>query len=175
MAHDDAQRPEAGTASDPAPEETDAQAAAIPPEVHADYANETARAALDAFRATPDYEHLAAFLSSLREGYLVVDVSGAPSKRKGPRVRTIRSTSGQLVLPLFTSMDELRAVVPAERRGELRGAVMPARGALALIATDRFVAAEFDKASASLVVLRKYVSLAAGEEPITAEGLEALR
>lgn len=147
----------------------------IPDEVHADYANDGARAALESLQRTPDYEHLAAFLTSLREGYLVVDVSGAPPKKKGHRVRTIRSTKGQLVLPLFTSMDELRAVVPAERRDQLRGAVMPAREALALIGSDRFVAAEFDKASASLVVLRKYVSLAAGDEPITGDGLERLR
>lgn len=147
----------------------------IPDDVHADYANAGVREALRALQQTPDYEHLAAFLGSLREGYLVVDVTGAPSKRKGHRVRTIRSTKGQLVLPLFTSMDELRSVVPADRRAQLKGAVMPAREALALIGSDRFVAAEFDKASAALVVLRKYISLAAGEEPITAESLAALR
>jgi hypothetical protein len=90
-------------------------------------------------------------------------------------VRTIRSTKGQLVLPIFTSMDELRAIVPADRRDQLKGAVMPAREALALISSDRFVAAEFDKASAALVVLRKYVSLAAGDDPITPETLAALR
>jgi len=147
----------------------------IPEDVHADYANEAVRSALVALRATPDYEHLAAFLEALREGYLVVDVSGAPSKKKGHRIRTIRSTKGQLVLPLFTSMDELRAMVPADRRDLVKGAVMPAREALALIASDRFVAAEFDKASASLVVLRKYISLAASGEPITAELLESSR
>lgn len=147
----------------------------IPEEIHADYANEGVRAALRELQSSPDYTHLARFLLALREGYLVVDVTGAASKKKGTRIRTIRSTKGQLVLPLFTSMDELRAVVPADRRDQLRGAVMPALEALALIGTDRFVAAEFDKASASLVVLRKYVSLAAGEEPITAETLEAMR
>ncbi|GAB2563246.1 SseB family protein [Leucobacter ruminantium] len=152
-----------------------AETPSIPEEIHADYANEGVRTALRAFQETPDYERLAAFLNSLREGYLVVDVSGAPSKKKGTRIRTIRSTKGQLVLPLFTSMDELRAIVPADRRDQLRGAVMPALEALALIGTDRFVAAEFDKASASLVVLRKYISLAAGDEPITAGSLEAMR
>ncbi|MBL3688232.1 SseB family protein [Leucobacter zeae] len=147
----------------------------IPEDVHADYANAAARSALHALQATPDYEHLAAFLEALREGYLVVDVSGASGKKQGHRIRTIRSTRGQLVLPLFTSMGELRAVVPADRRDQLKGAVMPAREALALISSDRFVAAEFDKASASLVVLRKYVSLAAGDEPITAASLESMR
>ncbi len=149
--------------------------AEIPEDVHADYVNEEARAALQSLQATPDYAHLAAFLNALREGYLVVDVSGTQTKKRGPRLRTIRSTTGQLVLPLFTSMEELRAVVPASRREELQGAVIPAREALALISSDRFAAAEFDKASAALVMLRKYVSLAAGEEPITAESLEAMR
>lgn len=147
----------------------------VPDDVHADYANEGVRDALKALQQTPDYEHLAAFLESLREGYLVVDITGTSSKKKGHRVRTIRSTKGQLVLPLFTSMDELRALVPASRSDQVKGAVMPARDALALISSDRFVAAEFDKASASLVVLRKYVSLAAGDEPITAAALEAMR
>ncbi|MBL3699599.1 SseB family protein [Leucobacter luti] len=147
----------------------------LPEGVHADYANEDVRAALAAFTATPDYPHLAAFLTALREGYLVVDVSGTSGKKRGARVRTIRSTSGKLVLPIFTSLAELREIVPAERRAELQGAVLPARDALALIASDRFVAAEFDKGSAALVLLRKYVTLAAGTDPITAESLEAMR
>jgi hypothetical protein len=165
MARDDASQ---------TPETPDARPS-IPDDVHAYYANEQVREALRALQQTPDYEHLAAFLEALREGYLVVDVTGTSSKRKRPRVRTIRSTKGQLVLPIFTSMDELRAIVPADRRDQLKGAVMPAREALALISSDRFVAAEFDKASAALVVLRKYVSLAAGDDPITPETLAALR
>ncbi|MBP1326626.1 hypothetical protein JOF28_001858 [Leucobacter exalbidus] len=147
----------------------------IPDDVHPDYVNESAQAALTAFQATPDYEHLAAFLNALREGYLVVDVTGEPSKKKRHRIRTIRSTTGKLVLPLFTSMDELRAVVPGDRRHLMRGAVMPARDALGLIAADRFVAAEFDKSSASLVLLRKYITLAKSEDDITAESLAALK
>ena len=146
----------------------------IPEDIHADYVNEEAQSALRAFTATPDYERLAVFLTSLRGGYLVADVTGSPGKKKH-RFRTIRSTTGQLVLPLFTSMDELRAVSSPDRRGEVRGAVMPARSALELIKTDRFVAAEFDKASAALVLLRKYVTLAAGPEEITAASLQALR
>ena len=147
----------------------------IPADVHADYANDAARTALDALQATPDYVHLAAFLNALRDGYLVVDVTGAPSKKKGHRVRTIRSTTGKPVLPIFTSMAELRALAPSSRGDEVRGAVMPARDALAMIGSDRFVAAEFDKASASLVILRKYVSLAAGTDDITPELLEGMR
>lgn len=147
----------------------------IPDDVHADYVNESAQAALADFQATPDYEHLAVFLNSLREGYLVVDVTGEPSKKKRHRIRTIRSTKGQLVLPLFTSMEELREVVPADRRHMMRGAVMPARDALAFIGADRFVAAEFNKGPKSLVLLRKYVALALGEDEITAASLEAAK
>lgn len=147
----------------------------IPDDVHADYANEAVREALDALQATPDYEHLAAFLNALRDGYLVVDVTGTPSKKRGHRARTIRSTTGKPVLPIFTSMAELRALAPARRGEQIKGAVMPARDALALIGSDQFVAAEFDKASAALVMLRKYVMLASGEGEITAELLEGMR
>lgn len=155
---------------DAAPEEPE-----IPAEVHKDYENAAAREALTAFHATPDYEHLAALLNSFREGYLIADVSGTGGKRRGPRVRTIRSTRGQLVLPLFTSLAELRALTPEHKRSEVKGAVLPARDALGLIHSDRFVAAEFDKSSASLVLLRKYITLAHSDEEITAESLEAMK
>lgn len=131
-----------------------------------DYENKEVRDALDALQKTPDYEHLAAFLLSLREGYLVIDVTGT-----GKRARTLRSTNGQLVLPIFTSMGELRA---AAKKGA-KGAVMPALEALALIRSDRFVAAEFDPASSKQVMLRKYVELAAGSDEITVTVLEEMR
>ncbi|GAA2177591.1 hypothetical protein GCM10009847_04080 [Leucobacter tardus] len=152
--------------------------ASIPEDVSADYANAGARQALDAFHAAPDYTHLAALLTALRDDYLVVDVTGTRTGgggKKGARVRTIRSTTGQLVLPIFTSMAELRAAVTDTQRAELKGAVMPALEALRLISSDRFVAAELDHASAKLVLLRKYVELAAGDDPITAETLERMK
>lgn len=144
----------------------------IPEGIDADYENVGARQALLAFTTTPDYDHLAAFLNALREGYLVVDVTGTSGKKRGPRVRTIRSTTGQLVLPVFTSMAELRALAGAGRGEDLKGAVMPARDALSLITADRFVAAEFDKGSASLVCLRKFIMLVLGDDEITAESLQ---
>lgn len=153
----------------------DAENTNIPDDVHSEYVNEAAEAALSAFHATPDYEHLAEFLLSLREGNLVVDVTGEPSKKKGHRIRTIRSTQGKLVLPLFTSMPKLREVVPSNRQHLMKGAVMPSRQALSFIAADRFVAAEINKGESSLVLLRKYIVLAAGEEPITAESLAAMK
>lgn len=148
----------------------------LPDDVHVDYANAEAEAALAALQAEPDYVHLAAFLNAIREGHLVVDVTGTSTKKRGPRVRTIRSTKGQLVLPIFTSMAQLRSTAPAgHRREEITGVVMPAKEALALIASDRFVAAEFNKASASFVILRKYVTLAASDQEITPDLLEAAR
>lgn len=148
--------------------------AQIPDGLTADYANSGVRAALDALQAAPDYEHLAAFLSSLREGFLVVDVTGTP-KKKSTRIRTIRSTRGQLLLPLFTSMSEVRLAVPKAQAEQVKGAIMPIAEALRLIHSDRFVAAQFDAGSAALVVLRKYIELVLGDEPIDAEAVQALR
>lgn len=177
----------------------------IPNDVSADYENTAVREALVALQETPDYAHLTEFLLSLRTGYLIADVTGSAKlanasshtnanahtnthakpkskqskkaqKKLATRARTIRSTTGQLVLPLFTSMAQLRAVVTDVKHDELKGAMMPAREALGLITTDRFAAAEIDKAAPhSLVVLRKYVSLAAGDDPITTETLEGMR
>ncbi|WP_449278793.1 SseB family protein [Leucobacter sp. GX24907] len=153
----------------------------IPDDVSADYANTAVQTALHELQSAPDYERLAALLNALREGYLIADVTGTSAKRqrqrgKGPRVRTIRSTKGQLVLPLFTSMEGLRAAAGSTNPDDVRGVVMPAREALALIASDRFVAAELDKGSPdSLVMLRKYVTLAVTDESITAERLENMR
>lgn len=175
----DAPNPDSQTPE--APEEASA-APRVPEGLTADYENAEAREALDALQATPDYERLAAFLSALREGYLVADVTGQGGsgskkpKRGGTRIRTIRSTKGQLVLPLFTSMAELRTAVPAGKNGEAaKGAVMPALDALSLIRSDRFVAAEFDAGTAKLVVLRKYIELALSEDPIDAAVLEGMR
>jgi len=148
--------------------------AEIPEGLTADYENIEARRALDALQAAPDYEHLAAFLNALREGYLVVDVTGTP-KEKSTRIRTIRSTKGQLLLPVFTSMAELRAAVPRAKADKVRGAILPALEALRLIRSDRFVAAQVDAGSAALVVLRKYIERVVDGEPIDASVLEGMR
>ena len=160
--------------------------AQLPEDISADYENLAVREALTELHAAPDYSRLVTVLEALREGYLFSDVTGSASpaaqgtkksaRRRGTRVRTLRSTTGQLVLPLFTSMVQLRGAVTDVQQDQLRGALMPSREALNLIASDRFTAAEFDKgAPHSLVLLRKYVSLAAGDEPLTLERLEAMR
>lgn len=158
--------------------EPENQATTPPPGVDENYANKTARTALDTLLDNPDFPQLADFLNSLQDGYLVVDVTGMPGGKKGPRIRATRSTKGQLVLPLFTSMAALRAAHGEKNagRGEVKGAVMPSRQALSLIGSDRFVAAEFDKGGRSLVVLRKYiVRLLGTDEPLTVDDLTALR
>lgn len=151
--------------------------AQIPDGVSADYENVAARAALTAFTAAPDFAGLAEFLNAAREDYLVVDVTGT-QKKKAARIRTTRTTKGQPVLPLFTSMAELRLAVPKKLADQVRGAVMPARQALALINSDRFVAAEINPGSDKLVLLRKFLdhTLAddTAERPLTAEDLESL-
>lgn len=144
----------------------------LPDGLTADYANTTARDALDALQAEPDYERLAAFLTALREGYLFADVTGTP-KKKSTRFRTIRSTTGQLLLPLFTSMAELRLAVPAAQAAQAKGAGIPALEALRLIRSGRFVAVQFDAGSAAFVVLRKYIDLVLEGEHITAAQFEA--
>ncbi|MCB1273817.1 MAG: SseB family protein [Leucobacter sp.] len=148
--------------------------AQIPEGLTADYENAEVRAALDALQQAPDYAHLAAFLNALREGYLVVDVTGTP-KEKATRIRTIRSTTGQLLLPVFTSMAELRAAVPKAKADKVKGAILPALEALRLIRSDRFVAAQVDAGSAALVVLRKYIDRVIDGDVLDAAAVEGMR
>ena len=86
----------------------------------------------------------------------------------------MRSTKGQLLLPLFTSMEELRLAYPKGRGEQAKGAIMPSLEALRLIQTSPFVAVQFNAGSAALPVLRKYVSLVLSDEPIEAAALEQL-
>lgn len=146
--------------------------AQIPEGLTADYANTSVREAIRALQEAADYAHLAAFLTALREGYLVVDVTGT-AKKKSTHIRTIRSTKGQLLLPLFTSMDELRAALPKGKAEQAKGAIMPIADALRLIHTDKFVAAQFNAGSDALIVLRKYIDLALSDAAIDESTLES--
>jgi hypothetical protein len=149
--------------------------AQIPEGVSADTENAAVRDAIVALHAAPDYQLLAAVLTALRAGFLIVDVTGTP-KKQATRTRTTRSTTGQLILPIFTSMNELRAAVPKAKAEAARGAIMPAKAALRLIRSGRFVAAQINPGSATeLVIVRKYVELSLGDEPIDASTLEAMK
>ncbi|MBT1018072.1 SseB family protein [Canibacter sp. lx-72] len=140
----------------------------IDPETAPDYCNEKIVAALDVLQQRADYEALAEFLNSLRQGHLIVDITGWSSKKAGPKARILRTTRGQAVLPLFTSMKQLRLSAGGERA---KGAILPARDALLLIKSAPFVAVEFDPGGAKQVVLRRFIELAAGNAEITAATL----
>lgn len=137
----------------------------------ADFINIKTTEALTRLQENPDYEHLAQFLTALGQGFLVVDVTGTTTKKKGTRVRTIRATNGKQVLPLFTSMDQLRLAVKSGKT-QPQGAIMPAKAALELMRTTPVVAAEINPASAKLVVLRKYIELVLQHQTVTAELLQ---
>jgi methyl coenzyme M reductase beta subunit len=139
----------------------------IPEGLSADYVNEQVERAIRELNEHPDWERLATLLNTLGEGYLVVDVT-ATQKKKATHIRTLRSTTGQLVLPLFTSMHELRDAVPKNKREHVRGAIMPALDALQLIHSDRFVAAQVNPGGAALVIKREFVERALSAEPLDA-------
>lgn len=145
----------------------------IPDDPGASADNAAVRSAIAAFQEAPDYDRLATLLRSVRQGQLVVDVTGT-RRSDSVRARTIRSTRGELILPLFTSFDELRRAVPKSRSRELRGAALPAREAVGLIRSERFVAAQFDAGSSALVVRRPYLELAASDEDIDAQHVQGL-
>lgn len=148
--------------------------AQLPEGLTADYENTDVREAILALQRTPDYEHLAAFLTALRHGFLIADVTGT-QKKKATHVRTVRSTTGQPLVPLFTSMAELRIAHPAGRREQAKGAIMPAAEALRLVRAGSAVAVQFDAGSAAQVVLRKYIELVLQGDEITPETLQELR
>lgn len=130
--------------------------AGLPEGFDSSYVNEGVQQSIHDLQAQPDQVRLDALLAALPQGFLVVDVT-TPGKKKGTRVRTLRATTGGLVLPLFTSLDELKLAVPAKERDRVRGAFMPARDALALVRSDRFVAVQLDVGSSALVIQRSYI------------------
>ncbi|MGA1836702.1 SseB family protein [Herbiconiux sp. 11R-BC] len=120
------------------------------------YANRPLRKALETFRALPNRATLDALLTSMRTGGLIVDITGT-TDASDPQVRTLLSTDGELVLPLFTSLAELRLALPAEQRASAKAMILAAPDALALVATADFVAVQFDAGSIAQVVKREFV------------------
>ncbi|MCS5717464.1 SseB family protein [Herbiconiux sp. CPCC 205763] len=120
------------------------------------YSNRPLRKALETFAALPNRTTLDALLAAMRTGGLVVDITGS-TDATDPQLRTILSTTGELVLPLFTSVAELRLAVPVEQRPTAQAMILPAREALALVETADFVAVQFDVASLAQVVKREFV------------------
>jgi SseB protein N-terminal domain len=153
-------------------------AGGVAPEPTPDYSNDGVRDAIAALQAEPGAETLTALLVAVRRGHLLVDVTGLPEGTD--RIRTIRSTDGGLVLPLFTSMTELALAVGAQggRRTKkpvpVRGTLLPALDALALIGRERFVAAQFDPATGGFVMRTRFVRAALGDADPRREDVDAL-
>ena len=128
------------------------------------YENVPVRKALTALAAEPTLENLDALLAAAVKGGLVVDVTG--STPQDTRLRTISSTTGEAVLPLFTSMNALRAAVAQSAEGEgarVQAVIVPALEALGFIRTAEFVAVQFDPGAAhTMVVARSHIESALG-------------
>lgn len=128
------------------------------------YENGPVRKALASIAAEPTMENLQALLAAATTGGLVVDVTG--SEPGEVRLRTIQSTAGEPVLPLFTSMKALRnAVGAAGGKGtRVQAVIVPAAEALGYIANADFVAVQFDPGAAhTMVVARSHIESALSE------------
>ncbi|MDY0914619.1 SseB family protein [Rathayibacter festucae] len=120
------------------------------------YRNTAAREALEALVADATVEGVERLLAACLAGSLVVDVTG--SQPGGvPHVRVVATTTGEQVLPLFTSTDELRAAVPRQQHPRVQMLVLPGREAFALIRTADFVAVQLDAGSIAQVVARSFI------------------
>jgi hypothetical protein len=138
--------------------------ATTPPPYPQAYENVPVRVALEQIAAEPTPEALDDLLAASQRGGLVIDVTGSTAET-GTRLRTIVSTAGEPVLPLFTSIDQLKSAVQAaaEEAGsvsavEVRAVILPAREALELIESADFVAAQFNPGSSTaMVVARSHI------------------
>lgn len=128
------------------------------------YENVPVRRALAAIAAEPTLENLEVLLAAAVKGGLVVDVTG--STPQDTRLRTISSTTGEPVLPLFTSMKALRGAVGQTAEGagtKVQAVIVPAVEALGFIRTAEFVAVQFDPGSEqTMVVARSHIESALG-------------
>ena len=120
------------------------------------YVNTPVRDALAAFEAAPSVAGIQRVLELATTGGLVVDVTGS-TPESGPRVRTLTSTEGELVLPLFTSLSELGLAVPEAERADVQGTILPGRDALSIVASADIVAVQFDAGSRQIIVKRSFV------------------
>ena len=133
--------------------------AAPQPRFPQSYENAPVRRALAAIAAEPSRENLDALVAAATKGGLVVDVTGsAPGE---VRLRTISSTTGEPVLPLFTSMKALRTAVGAastEKGTRVQAVIVPAAEALGYLGSADFVAVQFDPGAAhTIVVARSHI------------------
>jgi len=122
------------------------------------YENRAAAVALDRLIENPGEDTLTALLDAALRGGLTVDVTGSPSP-KDLRLRTLQTTDGRQVLPLFTSMKELKATVDAAGQSgtTVNGIIVPGRQALGFIETADFVAVQFNPRLTGGIVAREHV------------------
>lgn len=136
---------------------------AVKPRFPSSYENVPVRKALTAIVAEPSIENLNALLTAAVSGGLVVDVTG--STPDNTTLRTISSTTGESVLPLFTSMKALQGAV-ADSAGagtQVQAVIVPAVEALGFISTADFVAVQFNPgATETMVVARSHIESALG-------------
>jgi len=131
------------------------------------YENVPVREALDELAAEPSMAGLDKLLTAVLAGGLVIDVTGS-TPETGTHVRTIATTDGRPVLPLFTSMKALEnAVGQALGAGtQVQATIIPGRDALSLIGTADFVAVQFNPGAQAQVIAREHVETAlAGGHP----------
>lgn len=128
------------------------------------YANTEARAALENLVAAPTAALVDALIAACFAENLVVDITGS-TPGKEPRIRTVMSTGGGLVLPLFTSTDEVRLAVPRTQHPRVQSLVLPGREAFALISTADFIAVQLDAGSIAQVIARSFVENALATDP----------
>lgn len=124
------------------------------------YENRALVSALDKLVADPGEATLEALLQAALSGGLTVDVTG--SSPSDLRLRTIQTTDGREVLPLFSSMKELKATVHAagDRGAKVSGIIVPGRQALGFIDSADFVAVQFNPRMPGGVVAREHIERA---------------
>jgi len=126
------------------------------------YVNTAVLRALDDLRATPSEDTLTALLDAAQRGGLVVDITGS-TQETGPQARTLISSEGHGVLPLFTSMRALEDAVGASAPDTMvQATILPGREALALVTADDLAAVQFDPGPRALVVARSHIEAALG-------------
>lgn len=126
------------------------------------YVNTPVLRALEDLHAAPSEEKLTVLLDAALTGGLVVDITGS-TQETGPQARTLISSDGHGILPLFTSMRALEDAVGASAPDTMvQATILPAREALALVTADDLAAVQFDPGPRALVVARTHVEAALG-------------
>lgn len=126
------------------------------------YTNTAVARALDALHQEPNDERLGEVLDAATRGGLVVDITGT-NEESGAQARTLVSSDGHTVLPLFTSMRVLEEAVGAASPGTLvQAAILPAKDALALALAENIAAVQLDPGPNALVVARPHIEALLG-------------